>query len=674
MTSPVDHATGPARAARLGSVLGWLCVGTSLVVVGCVVAGYRPLVGADLARGVVAGVAFGGLGGTVARRRPELSLGWLMLLVGLSNALSVAGDTWAKLALVDGVDSLPGGSTAYWISSWSWAPGYLVPVTLLLLLFPTGAPPSPRWRPVVWGAALTIAVATVGWALTPYDAQDIAPDPVFGPVRSPWHVPGAEVLLQVALPAFLLTVLLCLSSLALRWRAARGTERAQLVWVLLAGSGVVVLFALGFALPALAPVLVATAMVPLPAALTLAILRRGLWQLDHLLSRTLVYGGLTLTILSGYAALVSTAGLALGDLGDGERLVALVVVAVAAQPLHGWLTRGVNRLLFADRDEPWAAVDRLAAELALLGHDPLDAVVDTVVRALRLPWALVEAPGHPPVERGAPGPTRVEVPLVHQGRRVGLLTVSPPRGSEALGPREQQLLDRLARQAALATHAAALQQDLQRSREQLVLSREEERRRLRRDLHDGLGPLLSAAAMKLEAAGDLVTSDPERARAMLVRAQDVLRSSVSDVRRIVDDLRPPSLDGLGLVGAVSEVLDQFEGGPVAMRLSVEAPHVELDRLPAAVEVAAYRIVSEAITNAVRHADPRSVLVGVSLEGGDLVVSVEDDGRGIATDIDLGVGLGSMHERAAELGGTCALDSSALGTRVVARLPRGGGGS
>jgi two-component system, NarL family, sensor kinase len=146
---------------------------------------------------------------------------------------------------------------------------------------------------------------------------------------------------------------------------------------------------------------------------------------------------------------------------------------------------------------------------------------------------------------------------------------------------------------------------------------------------------------------------------------------VSDVRRIVDDLRPPSLDGLGLVGALSEVLDQFEGGPVAMRLAVDAGPEELDRLPAAVEVAAYRIVAEALTNAVRHARPTTVLVGVCAEGPDLVVSVEDDGDGIGPEVDLGVGLGSMHERAAELGGTCALDSSGRGTRVVARLPRGG---
>jgi signal transduction histidine kinase len=251
---------------------------------------------------------------------------------------------------------------------------------------------------------------------------------------------------------------------------------------------------------------------------------------------------------------------------------------------------------------------------------------------------------------------------------VGTLRVSPRAGETGLGAREQQLLDQLARQAAMATHAAALQEDLQHSRERLVLSREEERRRLRHDLHDDLGPALSAAAMKLEAAGELVGSDPERARAMLTRAGDALRASVTDVRRIVDDLRPPSLDGLGLTGALAEKLEQFEGAGVRLDLRVDPSVDALPGLPAAVEVAAYRIAAEAVTNAVRHGRPGSVVVSLSLEDRHLAVEVCDDGSGLAEQADAGIGLESMHERAAELGGTCTLASDASGTRVTARLP------
>lgn len=671
MPSPTPSPPSPPHAtaaSRTGSALGVLCLALVLAVVVAAAAGHAPLVAGDLTRGVVAGVAFGGLGSIVAARRPGLSLGWLMLAVGLSSAVSTAADTWATVALVTSPGSLPGGTWAYWLASWSWAPGYLLPATLLLLLFPTGQVPSPRWRPVAWLAAATVVTATAGWALTPYDAQDFPPDPAFGDISSPVHVPGAEVLLAVSLPAFILSALLCLASLLARWRSARDAERAQLRWVLAAAVAVLLLLGVALTLPTYQPGLVSAAMLPLPVAMAVAVLRRGLWQLDVLLSRTMVYAGLTLAILAGYAAIVAAAGTALGDLDDSSRLVALVVTAVAVQPLHGWLQRGVNRMLYADRDEPWAAVDRLAERLEGATHDVLPAVVETVTRALRLPWAAVDAPGRSRVEVGTPGGVEISVPLVHQGRDVGALRVSPRAGEARLSLREQQLLDRLARHAALATHAAALQEDLQHSRERLVLSREEERRRLRRDLHDDLGPALSAAAMKLEAAGDLVGSDPDRARAMLTRAGDALRASVADVRRIVDDLRPPSLDGLGLAGAVREKLEQFDGAGVRLALRVDPGLDGLPGLPAAVDVAAYRIVAEAVTNAVRHGRPATVEVVLRLDGGHLEVEVTDDGDGLAEQAGAGVGLDSMHERAAELGGTCTLASGASGTRVTARLP------
>ena len=158
---------------------------------------------------------------------------------------------------------------------------------------------------------------------------------------------------------------------------------------------------------------------------------------------------------------------------------------------------------------------------------------------------------------------------------------------------------------------------------------------------------------------------------MLTRAGEALRTSVSDVRRIVDDLRPPSLDGLGLVGALRETLDQFGGTSVAFDLHVDAPDGALDRLSAAVEVAAYRITAEALTNAVRHAGPTSVALALAVHEGHLVITVSDDGTGFTRDTDAGVGLGSMHERASELGGSCTLETGAHGTRVTALLPLGG---
>jgi signal transduction histidine kinase len=219
--------------------------------------------------------------------------------------------------------------------------------------------------------------------------------------------------------------------------------------------------------------------------------------------------------------------------------------------------------------------------------------------------------------------------------------------------------------------AKKLSADLQRSRERLVSAREEERRRLRRDLHDGLGPQLASLTMTAEAAKDLIQTDPARAEDLLGGVMQRAQDAVSDVRRLVYELRPPALDALGLLAALRAHTDhQGEG---STRVMVEAPGA-LPPLPAAVEVAAYRIVMEALNNVARHAEARRCEVRLYLaEPGMLTLEVSDDGRGIEDDHKPGVGLSSMRERAEELGGSCAVASvPSGGTRVKARLPLTGG--
>jgi signal transduction histidine kinase len=661
----------PVSRSALASVAGVTVVVTAVALVATALVGHGPTEQGELARGVVAGVAYGALGGVVARRRPELVLGWLMLLVGASSALSVACDTYARHSLTVEGSPLPAGELAYWLSTWTWTPGYMLPATLLLLLFPTGAPPTPRWRPLVWGTVATIVVATAGWALTPYADQDFAPPAELGPVSSPFHIEGADLLLIIALPAFLLCALLSLASVVVRWRRATAAERDQLQWILVAGVIFLCIIGIGLSMPTYVPGFVAVALAPLPVAITLGILRRGLWQLDLALNRSLVYGGLTLAVVLLYAVVVAAAGRALGEVTDDQKIVAVVIAAIAAQPLRDRLQRGVNRLLYGDRDDPAVAVQRLTDRLDAATHpaDVLPALAETVARTLRLPYAAVELPGRPTVAHGRQTGEAIEVPLVHQGRDVGTLSVCARPGETGLGTRERALLDRLAREAAVAAHAVALQADLQVSRERLVLSREEERKRLRRDLHDDLGPVLAATAMKLEATRESLRDDPEAAIRSLDAATATLRDSVAGVRRIVDDLRPPSLDGLGLVGALREQLDQFGDAGVRLELDVRAPVDRLAGLPAAVDVAAYRIASEAVTNALRHGSPSRVELVLDVADGQLVVCVADDGAGVDDEVTAGVGLESMHARAAELGGSCTLDSRAGGGTVVsARLP------
>jgi signal transduction histidine kinase len=201
-----------------------------------------------------------------------------------------------------------------------------------------------------------------------------------------------------------------------------------------------------------------------------------------------------------------------------------------------------------------------------------------------------------------------------------------------------------------------------------VAAREEERRRLRRDLHDGLGPALAGAALKVEAAENLLESDPAAAATLLGDARTEIQAAVADVRRLVYALRPPALDELGLVGALREQAERIGVGE-RVHVEVDAPD-RVDGLPAAVEVAAYRIALEAMTNVERHADARSCVVRISTNG-DLELEIADDGHGLASDFRAGVGIASMRERAAELGGTCAVEQvDGRGTRVRARLPLG----
>jgi len=300
---------------------------------------------------------------------------------------------------------------------------------------------------------------------------------------------------------------------------------------------------------------------------------------------------------------------------------------------------------------------------------------------LRLPYVAIELKrdGSFETEAATGGPVEdpIHLPLDYGGETVGRLVLGRRAGEEGFAPADKRLLDDLARQIGVAIHAALLTDealrlsaDLQRYRERLVTAREEERRRLRRDLHDGLGPQLANLTMKAEAARDLLSGNPDRAEVLLTGLIGEAQDAVADVRRLVYELRPPALDALGLAGA----LRAYATHHADARIEVEAPE-ELPHLPAAVEVAAYRIALEAINNVVLHASARDCEVRLSLDGEALYLEVTDDGRGIGMERGTGVGLSSMRERAEELGGTCEVAAvPSGGTRLRARLPRGESGA
>jgi signal transduction histidine kinase len=384
-------------------------------------------------------------------------------------------------------------------------------------------------------------------------------------------------------------------------------------------------------------------------------------------------------------------------------LVATGLVAVLFQPLRDRFQRGINRLLYGERDEPYAVVARLGQRLegTLAPDAVLGTLVETVAQALKLPYAavlltqgdgFVTAAEYPDQETRRQGDREqvtppvsvapdlhVALPLTYQGETVGTLLLAPRGPGESFSPADRRLLSVLAQQAGVAAHTVRLTTDLQHSRERLITAREEERRRLRRDLHDGIGPTLASMAQRIDAATYMVRDDPDEAIALLQGLKGQVRSTLADIRRLVYALRPPALDEFGLLSAIREQASHYSGIPVAdtnrgaaLQVSVEAPS-PLPPLPAAVELAAYRIALEALTNVARHSQATTCRIRLSVVGvnGRQALSVEvcDDGTGLPADHRAGVGLASMRERAAELGGVCTIDAPpGGGTRVCAWLP------
>jgi signal transduction histidine kinase len=413
-----------------------------------------------------------------------------------------------------------------------------------------------------------------------------------------------------------------------------------------------------------------------PLSIAIAILRYRLFDIDFIISRTLAYASLTACVFGLYVLVVGSLGMLVQVQNyPVVSLLAVGLVAILFAPLRGRLQRGVNHLIYGERDEPYKVLSRFGERLegALDPDAALATIAETVAQALKLPYVAVFAERAGDIvtaaEYGTPVSDTITLSLVHGAEPVGRLVLAPRLPGEAFTPLDRRLLDDLARRAGVTVHAARLTADLRRSRERLVTAREEERRRLRRDLHDGLGPRLAALTLKVGSARSLYSRDRAGADALLAELEDDVETTLTDLRRLVYDLRPPTLDQLGLLGAIRDVAERYESGPATegLRISIHAPE-DLPPLPAAVEVATYRIVQEALTNTVRHAHAGNCMVRLSV-GDTLELEITDDGAGLPADRRSGVGLNSMSERTAELGGTCVIESvPSGGTRVLAHLP------
>ncbi|RCK71225.1 sensor histidine kinase [Desertihabitans brevis] len=605
-------------------------------------------------------MAWSVVGGVLARRAPGAGILPLVLLVAAVSASAAVGTGWE-------LTGAPGAQVGAWWSGWTWLVGVVLPLTLVLLRASRDGPLTRVERVVTVVVLAGLAVACTGIALG--WAPPTAPLPTEQVVTGPAAL--APVLVPTGMVGLAVAAVASVTVLAVRLRRAEPSRRRQLAPVLVGAAVTLLGLVLGALVPAVAPLVQVVTTPALPLSVGLAVLGFRLYDAEGVLRRSVVLAGSLTLLIGGYA--VAVAGLTAvvgGRAGAGVAVVLAVALALAFLPLLSGLQRVVSRALYGDRDVPQRALRALSAGLEGAA-DPATAVrgaVEALLPALRVPWAAVVVDGATVVEAGVRGPgapAAQEVPLVHLGHREGALLVAARSAVDPLGPRDLDLLTDLARPVAAVLASARLLADLRRSHRALLLAREEERRRVRRDLHDDVGPLLSAILTQADVAVLALDRTPEATRDRLLRLHAVGRQALASLRRVTQDLGPLAVDDLGLGGALQEVAADLSGD--TLRVVVEAdPDLEL---PAATELAAYRIAAEAMGNAARHAGATEVRVGVRGEDRTLRVTVVDDGHGFDPAAAApGVGLVSMRERATDLGGVLEVTSGATGTRVEAALP------
>lgn len=602
----------------------------------------------------LASIAFGSVGTMLATRSTVRRIPALMVATGLGQGLGLLCMEYAILG------PMPGAPLALWLATWLWAPSLFLSATVLPLLLPDGLLASPRWRPALWAAWLVLAAHVVIWAVTPYEAQfpPIRVRDLVNPIGQQWATdPALQIGLAVATAA---VVAAALASVAMRWRSSAGDARQQLKWLVFGAGAAVALFAAGAAAPQpWGELLVGAAALPVALTAGVAALRHRLWDVDLAISI-----GLRYALLSASVVVVYTMVTSVWAASSSAPAVAAAVVAVVLLPLHDGLRRLVNRLVHGERDDPDTALALLGARLEATG-DPVevaDALLPEVVARLagllRSRYVALELADGTVIRHGEAAASE-RIVLRYAGREVGVLDLAARQRSRA----ERRRLERVAEQASVAVHSVLATREARRSRQLVVAAREEERRRLRWDLHDGVAPLLAGLALQAETARDLVDTDPGTTRVILDRLVPNLTAAVGDVRAIVHELRPPALDELGLAGAVRELAARFDRPVQRVEVIVD----DVDGLSAAVDLAAYRIVAEGLNNAVRHARAARIEVRLARAEDGLVVRIADDGRGLPAVAGGGVGLDSMRARADEMGGRFDVTAAAGGGTVVTAI-------
>ncbi len=655
----ITGLVGSALAMHIVAVLGGLVMPAPYVVPAIVVVGT---------------VVQATVGAVAVWRQPRNAVGWCLLGLAAANALDGFGSAYAELGVLVYQGSLPGAEAALVLPKAGWVLVYAA-LTALALVFPDGRLPSHRWRPAAAGVGLATLAAGTTVALYPGTGN-----PPFDHVQNPAEIRQLAgpllPLLVLSLASLLAGMFVGAAAITVRFRRATGTERQQLKWLAYVGACVPLVLALCFfsqlflgGIGVAFTVAFTFINLGIPAAVGIAIFRHGLYDVDRLINRTLVYGTLTVLLSIAYTALALLLGVLLGRGSVWATAGATLAVALAFRPLRSWVQRTVDWRFDRNKYEAVRAVEGFLEEVRRGSASP-ERVGEVLRKALHDPtlellfWLpesgiYVNRSGQPASEPG-PGELRAQTLLEHGGARLGLLLHDP-----ALLER-RELLRTVLGASGLAVEIARLRVEVrvqlaavQASRSRILAAGYEERRRIERDLHDGAQQRLVSLGVSLRLIQRGLDGGSSSLRAGLDEAVEEVGRAIADLRELARGVRPARLDE----GLAAALRDLARRSPVPIDLDLLG-----GRLPSDIEAAAYFVICEALTNAVKHARASRVAVRTARENGHLVVRVEDDGIGGASLVP-GSGLAGLADRVDAHGGRLRVDSrSQGGTLVEAELP------
>ncbi|MCW2803044.1 MAG: two-component system, NarL family, sensor kinase [Propionibacteriaceae bacterium] len=669
----VAEPGSPAVAQRLRAKQRWwgiaalaLAVALALTTIGSAIDARvdgRLFVQSYALTNLVLGSAFVASGTVIARFQTRNVIGPLFVVGGLGHLLTSAATMIVFHGMAVGwpaevLRALATVVTGAWQLGLPWLFG------LAMLLFPTGHLPSPRWRPLAWLILVSGAYQLITGVLS--DGS---------PIPSP-NAPSSILSIGLELPSPVIAVmglttlvahLLVVGSLVGRY--VRGDEqlRRQLLWLILALLAATVINAQRL-VTADGPIMFLLSLVLVPIAIGIAVVRYQLFDIRMVLSRTLVYGLALSVVIALYAGVV--AGLSLLIPADAERgaaVTAAIVVAVCFNPLRLLVQRLVTQGFYGTRSDPAGTAWQIGGRLRR--DDDLASLLDGTCDALRLPWTIIRRASDGAVVAASGHPNDLAstaIALRYHDESMGDLVVGHRRGDARLHDEDRRTIELIAMPLAVALHANALSEQVQRARAATVEAAAAERVSLQRELHDGLGPTLTSLTFTADAAANLVHTDSEEAERLLGEVRADLRYALDNLRNVVYGLRPIELDDLGLLGPLRQRIAALSSeARDGITVELLAPEQLPDLSPAG-ELAAYRIANEALTNVFRHSTGRRCVLTITGQDA-LVVEVWDDGTP-TPHWHPGVGLRSITARAEELGGTASAGPTPTGWTVRSELP------